>query len=122
MLLPDVSSTLAACTERRCSKLFAGAMLCMKVGACALVPRVLTCTLYILMNTLDSCLYVMFVRYFLATIGTLSSLKRHKDDISQADSGSECGVSFSHYDDVQEGDTIECYESKDIPATLTPVE
>ncbi len=49
----------------------------------------------------------------------MSSLKYHKEDVAQANLGSDCGVSFASYDDVMVGDIVECYEIKQEPPTLT---
>ncbi len=42
--------------------------------------------------------------------GTLSSLKRFKDDAREVTNGFECGLSFTNFHDFREGDHIECYE------------
>ena len=42
--------------------------------------------------------------------GTLSSLKRFKDDVREVTSGFECGMSFTNFHDFKEGDHVECYE------------
>ncbi len=41
--------------------------------------------------------------------GTLTSLKREKDDVKEMASGFECGIVISGYKDVQIGDVIESY-------------
>ena len=40
--------------------------------------------------------------------GELSSLRRFKDDVKEVASGYECGISFERYNDLKEGDIIEC--------------
>lgn len=50
--------------------------------------------------------------------GELSQLKRFKDDVREAKEGFECGMSFANYDDIKEGDFIECYEIQEIKKTL----
>ena len=42
--------------------------------------------------------------------GALKILKRFKDDVKEVKSGFECGISLENYEDMKEGDTIECYE------------
>ena len=39
-------------------------------------------------------------------------IKRFKNSIKEISSGYECGISFSGFNDIQEGDTIECFEEK----------
>ncbi|MBI4357448.1 MAG: translation initiation factor IF-2 [Gammaproteobacteria bacterium] len=42
--------------------------------------------------------------------GTLSSLRRHKEDVSNVAAGTECGIGIKNYSDIQAGDRIEVYE------------
>lgn len=48
--------------------------------------------------------------------GKLSSLKRFKDDVKEVNQGYECGLTIENYNDIKNGDVIECYimEEKDI--------
>jgi translation initiation factor IF-2 len=42
--------------------------------------------------------------------GTVSSLKRFKDDVKEVQAGFECGIGVEDFNDLQEGDTLEIYE------------
>ena len=42
--------------------------------------------------------------------GTLSSLRRVKDDVREVPAGTECGVSSEDFRDWEEGDRIEAFE------------
>jgi len=42
--------------------------------------------------------------------GELESLRRHKDDVDNVKSGTECGIGVKNYNDVKPGDQIEVYE------------
>ncbi len=46
--------------------------------------------------------------------GTISSLKRFKDDVREVQEGFECGISLHGHDDIQEGDVIEAHEVQKI--------
>jgi len=46
--------------------------------------------------------------------GKLSSLKRFKDDVKEVAEGYECGISFDGYNDIKEGDIIECFIMEEI--------
>ena len=46
--------------------------------------------------------------------GKLSSLKRFKDDAKEVASGYECGVSFDAFNDIKEGDIVECFMMEEI--------
>ena len=42
--------------------------------------------------------------------GTLKTLKRFKDEVKEVKEGTECGMAFENYDDIKEGDIIECFD------------
>ncbi len=46
--------------------------------------------------------------------GAITSLRRFKDDAREVQSGFECGIGLSDYQDLKEGDIIETYEEKEI--------
>jgi translation initiation factor IF-2 len=50
--------------------------------------------------------------------GTLSTLKRFKDEVKEVPAGQECGMAFANYQDIREGDIIECYNVETIQRTL----
>ncbi len=50
--------------------------------------------------------------------GTLKTLKRFKDEVSEVQSGQECGMAFDNYDDVRPGDVIEIFERESVERTL----
>ncbi|AEO50328.1 translation initiation factor IF-2 [Rhodospirillum rubrum F11] len=50
--------------------------------------------------------------------GSLSQLKRFKDDVREVREGYECGMSFETYNDIQVGDVIECFEMEEVAAVL----
>jgi translation initiation factor IF-2 len=41
--------------------------------------------------------------------GTISTLKRFKDDVREVEQGYECGISLEGYNDIKVGDTIEAF-------------
>jgi translation initiation factor IF-2 len=50
--------------------------------------------------------------------GKLSTLKRFKDDVREVVSGQECGIAFENFQDLKEGDVIECFQVETIMRTL----
>jgi translation initiation factor IF-2 len=50
--------------------------------------------------------------------GTISSLRRFKDDAKEVQSGYECGIGISNYNDVKINDVIECYYMEEIRPEL----
>ena len=47
--------------------------------------------------------------------GKLSSLKHYKEDVKEMGTGFECGMSLEGYNDIKEGDVVECYIMEEIP-------
>ncbi|MBC7487283.1 MAG: translation initiation factor IF-2 [Cytophagaceae bacterium] len=50
--------------------------------------------------------------------GAIDALKRFKDDVSEVKSGYECGLSLKKFNDIEVGDTIEAYETKEVKRSL----
>lgn len=50
--------------------------------------------------------------------GKLSTLKRFKDEVKEVGSGQECGMAFENYQDMREGDIIECYRVQEVRRSL----
>ena len=50
--------------------------------------------------------------------GTLSTLKRFKDEVREVPAGQECGMAFANYHDIRAGDVIECFNVETIARTL----
>jgi translation initiation factor IF-2 len=49
--------------------------------------------------------------------GAITSLRRFKDDVREVQSGFECGIGLSDYQDLKEGDIIETFDEREIPRT-----
>ncbi len=50
--------------------------------------------------------------------GMLKTLKRMKDEVKEVREGYECGMAFENYDNIQEGDQIECFEVEEVARQL----
>ncbi len=50
--------------------------------------------------------------------GKLKTLKRFKDEVAEVTSGMECGMAFERYEDIRQGDKIECFEIEMIERKL----
>jgi len=50
--------------------------------------------------------------------GTLKTLKRFKDEVSEVPAGQECGMAFQNYENIQAGDIIECFRVEMVTRTL----
>jgi translation initiation factor IF-2 len=51
--------------------------------------------------------------------GTISSLKRFKDDVRDVREGFECGIGIENFNDLKVGDVIEQYRTEEVARTLT---
>ena len=51
-------------------------------------------------------------------LGVLNTLKRFKDEVNEVPSGQECGMQFAGFQDIKEGDYIECFTVEEIKRTL----
>ena len=50
--------------------------------------------------------------------GSLSTLKRFKDEVKEVPAGQECGMAFEKYEDMRKGDVIECFNVETIIRSL----
>lgn len=50
--------------------------------------------------------------------GTLESLRRFKDDVSEVRQGFECGIGVKNYNDIKPGDLIEVFETIEIKRSI----
>lgn len=50
--------------------------------------------------------------------GSLKTLRRFKDEVKEVKESYECGMAFENYNDIQVGDTIECFEMESQARTL----
>jgi translation initiation factor IF-2 len=51
-------------------------------------------------------------------MGVLTTLKRFKDEVNEVVSGQECGMSFGQFQDIKQGDVIECFNVEVVQRTL----
>ena len=49
--------------------------------------------------------------------GSITSLKRFKEDAREVAAGFECGIGLSDYQDLKAGDIIETFDEREIPRT-----
>ena len=50
--------------------------------------------------------------------GELSSLKRFKDDVKEVRMGFECGLMIKNFNEIMEGDQLECFDMIEVARTL----
>ncbi|MDX2233244.1 MAG: translation initiation factor IF-2, partial [Hyphomonadaceae bacterium] len=50
--------------------------------------------------------------------GKLNTLRRFKDDVNEVQTGQECGVGLENFQDIKQGDVIECYLLETVQRSL----
>jgi translation initiation factor IF-2 len=51
-------------------------------------------------------------------LGTLQTLKRFKDEVTEVQAGQECGMAFAGFQDIKAGDHIECFTVEEVKRSL----
>jgi translation initiation factor IF-2 len=51
-------------------------------------------------------------------MGTLTTLKRFKEEVNEVVMGQECGMSFGQFQDIKKGDVIECFNVEIVQRSL----
>jgi len=51
-------------------------------------------------------------------LGVLQTLKRFKEEVAEVGNGVECGMAFQGFQDIQEGDVIECFTIEEVKRSL----
>ena len=54
--------------------------------------------------------------------GMLKTLRRFKDEVKEVRQGTECGMGFENYNDIQDGDIMECFEVKEVARSLDSID
>ena len=54
--------------------------------------------------------------------GMLKTLRRFKDEVKEVRQGIECGMGFENYNDIQDGDIMECFEVKEVERSLDSID
>ena len=52
----------------------------------------------------------------------LKTLRRFKDEVKDVREGTECGMGFENFNDIQVGDLMECFEVKEVARSLESVD
>ena len=50
--------------------------------------------------------------------GRIASLRHFQDDVKEVKAGTECGIRLDNFQDLQEGDIVECYTVEKVAASL----
>ena len=116
-LLEDVSSAMVGMLAPDIEEVVTGEAEVRQVFRIPRVGAVAGC--YVQNGTITRGAKVRFLRD--GTIiwkGTINSLKRFTDDVREVQSGYECGIGLSNFQDLKAGDIIETFEEREVARTL----
>jgi translation initiation factor IF-2 len=65
-----------------------------------------------------SCKIRLFRNDVLVYEGKLASLKHYQNDVKEVQAGTDCGLTIDGYNDLHEGDVVECYTTQQIEKKL----
>jgi translation initiation factor IF-2 len=113
-LLEDIEAAMVGMLEPEFEEVVTGEAEVREIFRVPRVGAIAGC--YVLNGTITRGSKVRFLRE--GTIiwkGTISSLKRFKDDVREVQAGYECGIGLSDFQNLQQGDIIETFEEREIP-------
>jgi len=114
--LEDIENAMVGMLEPEYEEVVTGEAEVREIFSVPKVGKVAGC--YVLNGTITRNSKVRFLRD--GTViwkGTISSLRRFKDDVREVQAGYECGIGLSDFQDLKQGDIIETYEEREIPRT-----
>ena len=116
-LLEDVSSAMVGMLAPDIEEIVTGEAEVRQIFRIPRLGAVAGC--YVLNGTIARGAKVRFLRD--GTIiwkGTITSLKRFTDDVREVQSGFECGIGLSNFQDLKAGDIIETFAEREVARTL----
>jgi len=115
-LLEDIESAMVGMLEPEFEEIVTGEAEVREIFRVPRIGAIAGC--YVLNGTITRGSKVRFLRD--GTVlwkGTISSLKRFKDDVREVQAGYECGIGLSDFQNLEQGDIIETVEEREIPRT-----
>ena len=113
-LLEDIESAMVGMLEPEFEEIVTGDAEVREIFRVPKIGAIAGC--YVLNGTITRGSKVRFLRE--GTIiwkGTITSLRRFKDDVREVQAGFECGIGLSDFQNLQAGDIIETFEEREIP-------
>ena len=115
-LLEDIESDMVGMLEPEFEEIVTGEAEVREIFRVPRIGAIAGC--YVLNGTITRGSKVRFLRN--GTVlwkGTITSLKRFKDDVREVQAGFECGIGLSDFQNLEQGDIIETVEEREIPRT-----
>jgi translation initiation factor IF-2 len=113
-VLEDIENAMVGMLAPEFEEVVTGEAEVREVFSVPRVGKVAGC--YVLSGTITRGSKVRFLRE--GTIiwkGAINSLRRFKDDVREVQSGFECGIGLTDFQDLKQGDLIETFEEREIP-------
>ncbi len=113
-LLEDIESAMVGMLEPEFEEIVTGEAEVREIFRVPKIGAIAGC--YVLNGTITRGSKVRFLRD--GTVlwkGTITSLRRFKDDVREVQSGFECGIGLSDFQNLEQGDIIETVEEREIP-------
>ena len=113
-LLEDIESAMVGMLEPEFEEIVTGEAEVREIFRVPKIGAIAGC--YVLNGTITRGSKVRFLRE--GTVlwkGTITSLRRFKDDVREVQAGFECGIGLSDFQNLQQGDIIETVEEREIP-------
>ncbi|HLM63059.1 MAG TPA: translation initiation factor IF-2 [Acidimicrobiales bacterium] len=115
-ILEDIENALLGLLQPEYQEVVTGEAEVREIFSVPRVGRVAGC--YVTNGTITRGSKVRFLRDgAIIWKGTVSSLKRFKEDAREVQQGFECGIGLSDFQDLKQGDVIETFEDREIPRT-----
>ena len=115
-LLEDIENAMLGLLEPEYEEVVTGEAEVREVFRVPRIGAVAGC--YVTNGTLTRGSKVRFLREgVIIWKGSISSLRRFKEDVREVHQGFECGVGLSDFQDLKPGDIIETFEEREIPRT-----
>ncbi len=115
-VLEDVNAALVGMLQPEFEEVVTGEAEVREVFSVPRVGRVAGC--YVRSGVITRGSKVRFLREGVVIWnGTITSLKRFKDDAREVQTGFECGIGLSDFQDLKQGDLIETYDLREIART-----
>ena len=112
-LLEDIESAMVGMLEPEFEEIVTGEAEVREIFRVPKIGAIAGC--YVLNGTITRGSKVRFLRE--GTVlwkGTITSLRRFKDDVKEVQAGFECGIGLSDFQNLQQGDIIETVEEREI--------
>ncbi len=113
-VLADIDNALLGLLEPEFEEVVSGEAEVREIFSIPRVGRIAGC--YVQNGTITRGSKVRFLREGVVIWkGTISSLRRFKEDVREVQAGFECGIGLSDFQDLKQGDVIETFEEREIP-------